>query len=647
VDGIIEPTLLGLTVTVGISSAGIATLAPDRWSVYPYLFIMYISPAIASAMTGTTKGYIVAGMLIVGVLFLVSVAGTLNNDFWQALSNLELLEERAKELEKARDLALDADQSKSDFLAKMSHEIRTPMNGVLGMTELLQTTELSTRQREFTDTIRHSADSLLTVINDILDFSKIEAGKLEINRHEFVLRDTITNTMEMLAEHGHRKGLELISQVLDDVPARIIGDSARLRQILTNLLSNAVKFTDMGEVVLLVSNIEDSEKTAKLRFEVHDTGIGLPAELCDRVFESFSQADDSYSRRYGGTGLGLAIAKQLTALMSGEIGVTSEPGLGSCFWFTAPFDKSEQEEEEELEIQTLVSGKRVLVVDDNATHRRILGEQLSGWNMEIKLVEDGVAAIRCLNGMGSEQSCDLILLDEDMSGFSGSMTLRTLRNIARWKDVPVILMVPTPQEISNDGSPNVYPIRKPVSHSHLLACISQALIKQRTSKHKDECSTLEGKSASRLNLNILLAEDNEVNQVVSEEMLSFLGCKTITVANGLEVLRAFDTKDFDVILMDCQMPLMNGYEATRAIRKRESELGWNRIPVVALTANAMNGDRDKALQSGMDDFLSKPFSLDQLDAILNRFVSQSPCDEAGSGALPSERALEPRSLVGD
>ena len=628
-DGINEPTLLGLAVTVGISSAGIATLAPDRWSVYPFLGIMYFTPALAAAGTGTTNGYVIAGMLVVGGGVLVSVASTLNRDFWQALSNLELLGERARELEKARDMALEADRSKSDFLAKMSHEIRTPMNGVLGMTELLQTTELSQRQKEFADTIRHSAESLLTVINDILDFSKIEAGKLEIDRLEFGLRETVEDTIEMLAEHGHRKGLELISRVPDNVPNRLIGDPTRLRQVLTNLVSNAIKFTDEGEVLLSVSSVEERSESIELRFEVRDTGIGLPGEARDRVFESFSQVDDSYTRRYGGTGLGLAIAKQLTALMGGKIGVVSEPGMGSCFWFTVQFGKGEQMPAEEIEVRKRIAGKRVLVVDDNATSRRILSEQLLSWKMDTVLVEDGVAALRSLKSAGGRELCDLILLDEEMTGFSGSMVLQALKDDVRWKDIPVLLMVPTLRRGVNEGRPSICEVRKPIRPSRLLACISQALT-QRTPMGERENGAAEGKAASHekipLNLRVLLAEDNEVNQVVGEEMLAALGCQATTVTNGMEVLRVVDGTDCDVILMDCQMPFLNGYEAARAIRRRERERGKRRIPIIALTANAMNGDREKALQAGMDDFLSKPYSREQLHAVLSRSVSLSDRD---------------------
>jgi CheY-like chemotaxis protein len=511
----------------------------------------------------------------------------------------------------------------------MSHEIRTPMNGVLGMTELLQTTQLSQRQKEFADTIRHSAESLLTVINDILDFSKIEAGKLEIDCREFVLREIVEDTLEMLDEHGHRKGLELISRIPDDVPTRVLGDPTRLRQVLTNLVSNAIKFTDEGEVLLSVSNVGQSAESVELRFEVRDTGIGLPGEARDRVFESFSQADDSYSRRYGGTGLGLAIAKQLTALMGGEIGVVSEPGTGSCFWFTVQFAIGEQKPPEELAVRAQIVGKRVLVVDDNAMSRRILSEQLLSWKMEPVPVEDGVEALRSLRSADGRKLCDLILLDEEMTGFSGSMVLRTLQDDARWKDIPVILMVPTLPKGVNEARPNTYEIRKPIRQSRLLACISQAVV-QRTSMAERDDGATEGQESlhehAPLNLKVLLAEDNEVNQVVGEEMLAALGCEAKTVTNGMELLRVVDATECDVILMDCQMPVMNGYEAATTIRRRERKRGRRRIPIIALTANAMSGDRKKALQAGMDDFLAKPYSREQLHAVLSRCAFPSDTD---------------------
>ncbi len=559
----------------------------------------------------------------------------------QARAQLENLEqvvaERTAELRAAKEAAEVASRAKSEFLANMSHEIRTPMNGVIGMAGLLLDLELGPLQREYAETIRRSADNLLTVINDVLDFSKIEAGKLTFELLDFDLRETLEGTLEMLAERAQAKGLELLLDLPPAVPRLLRGDPGRLRQVLTNLLGNGLKFTKQGEVVARVRVAHESPGSVLLRFEVRDTGLGIPPEARARLFQPFSQVDASTTRRFGGTGLGLAISRKLVGLMGGDIGVESEPGCGSTFWFTARF-------EEPVEGQPPAPGRpggadlRVLVVDDHATSRAVLREQLEAWRFQPGAADSGAAALQELHeAVAAARPYHVALVDLEMPGMDGFALVRAIRADPALAGLRVVVSSPlgrpaavdSPAAVVFDGS-----VTKPVKQSALFDCLVNTL----------DRAALGGGAASRRPLAVelspalrarlettrfLLAEDNAVNQKVALALLRKLGCTVDSVANGSEAVEALGRIPYAVVFMDCQMPEMDGYEATRAIRQREAAPGgtglWPApVHIIALTAHAMQGDREKAVVAGMNDYISKPVHERDLHAALERWAARAP-----------------------
>jgi PAS domain S-box-containing protein len=566
------------------------------------------------------------------LLEMMSAIGSQVGQFIERKEAEDALRVYAHDLETARKRAEEATRAKSEFLANISHEIRTPMNAMIGMTELALATRITREQREYLDAIQSSADALLSLVNDLLDFSKIEARKLQLDSVGFNLRDALEDTMRVLAPRADQKGLELACHIHRDVPDALVGDPLRLRQVVINLVGNAIKFTEHGEVVLRVEPESQGDANALLRFSVADTGIGIPPEKQAVIFEAFSQADSSTTRRYGGTGLGLAISSQLVELMGGRISVESQPGRGSTFHFEARFELQQPGVEKSPARWRTLTDLPVLIVDDNATNRRILEEVLTNWHMCPVAVAGGASALSTLErSLHADRSFAVVLLDGHMPDMDGFAVAERVTQDRRYRGIKLVMLTSAgqPEDVARCRRLGISAyLTKPVKQSELFDVIVTA-IGQPAEERPRAPKPVRGARRPQRNLRVLLAEDNQVNQLLAKRIFRKLGHHVTVVSNGREALSAVQAGQFDLVAMDVQMPEMDGLDATAAIRAWEKTAGTH-TPIMAMTAHAMKGDRERCLAAGMDGYTSKPIRIGELERAIAQLVGPSKSAQASA-----------------